>query len=408
MTSNVLVYDCFSGISGDMHIGAMLDIGVPAEYLSAELAKLDVTDEFELQITTEAKMGITGTKATVAIQSKPNHARHLSDITAIINSADYPGSIAGRAIDMFQAIAVAEAKIHGTTVEAIHFHEVGATDSIVDIVAAAICLEHLQVEEIFCPVLELGGGMVQCAHGLMPVPAPATAELLRGVPCRYDGVDQEATTPTGAAILRCNVDQFCQPVGFVADRIGYGIGQKDFTSPNVLRVMLGHAATRPHEGYEFESNQLIECNIDDMAAEAFEPLLNALFASGARDVYMTPVIMKKSRPGTQLSVLCADDDVDRLLGILFMNSTTIGVRVHPVAKRMLTRETRKLSTTLGEVRVKFATLPDGSQRWKIEHDDVQAIASAGNLDYLSTKNQLTAEIAATCAEDENNEEGNQD
>lgn len=408
MTSNVLVYDCFSGISGDMHIGAMLDIGVSAEYLHSELAKLDVSDEYELQITTATKMGIAGTKATVAMQSTPNHARHLSDITAIINSSDYPGSIASRAIDMFQAIAVAEAKIHGTTVEAIHFHEVGATDSIVDIVAAAICLEHLQIEQIFCPVLELGGGMVQCAHGLMPVPAPATAELLRGVACRYGGVDQEATTPTGAAILKCNVDHFSQPVGFIADRIGYGIGQKDFTSPNVLRVMLGRIATAPLARYEFESNQLIECNIDDMTAEAFEPLLDALFASGAKDAYLTPVIMKKSRPGTQLSVLCADDDVDRLLEVLFMSSTTIGVRVQPVVKRMLARETRTLTTTLGEVRVKFATLPNGSQRWKIEHDDVRSIASAKKLDYLSVKNQLMAEIIAMCGRDENNEDGNGD
>ncbi len=408
MTSNVLVYDCFSGISGDMHIGAMLDIGVPESYLRDELAKLNVTDEYELQITTEAKMGITGTKATVAMRSTPNHARHLSDITAIIESANYPDSIAGRAIEMFQAIAVAEAKIHGTTVEAIHFHEVGATDSIVDILAAAICLDYLQVEEIFCPVIELGGGMVQCAHGLMPVPAPATAELLSGVPCRYGGVDQEATTPTGAAILKCNVDQFCQPVAFVADRIGYGIGHKDFTSPNVLRVMLGRASKDSHKVYESEINQLIECNIDDMTAEAFEPLLDALFANGARDAFMTPVIMKKSRPGTQLSVLCADDDVDRLLEVLFMSSTTIGVRVHPVAKRMLARQSRTLTTTLGEVRVKFATLPNGSQRWKIEHDDVQAIASARNLDYLSTKIQLEAEITATCATDENDDRSDED
>lgn len=395
MTHSVLVYDCFSGISGDMHIGAMLDIGVPVDHLTQQLAKLQVADEYELQIEKGAKQGITGTKATVLLKKTPDHARHLSDITSIIESAEYSDGIASRAIGIFKTIAVAEAKIHGTTVEAIHFHEVGATDSIVDIVAAAICLEHLQVDRVFCPVLELGGGMVRCAHGLMPVPAPATAEILNGVPCRYGGVNSEATTPTGAAILKCAVDEFAHPDHFTAERVGYGIGQKDFPIANVLRVMLGHStgAAKPAH-YEVERNQLIECNIDDMTAEAFQPLLDALFASGAKDAYLTALIMKKSRPGTKLSVLCADEDVDALLKVIFTSSTTLGVRVHPVEKQMLPRTTRTEETSLGPVKVKIATLPDGSTRWKMEHDDVLAIAVALQRDYLSVKNQLTLELAA--------------
>ena len=394
MTHSVLVYDCFSGISGDMHIGAMLDIGVPADHLTEQLAKLKVADEYELQIESSSKQGITGTKATVLLKNTPNHARHLSDITTIIESAEYPDDIANRAIGIFTTIAIAEAKIHGTTVEAIHFHEVGATDSIVDIVAAAICLEYLQVDRVFCPVLELGGGMVRCAHGLMPVPAPATAEILNGVPCRYGGVNQEATTPTGAAILKCSVDDFSYPGRFTTDRVGYGIGQKDFPIANVLRVLLGHssdATTAPD--YEIERNQLIECNIDDMIAEAFEPLLDALFTNGAKDAYLTPLIMKKSRPGTKLSVLCADNVVESLLKVIFTSSTTLGVRIHPVEKHMLPRETRTEETSLGPVNVKIATLPDGSSRWKIEHDDLVAIAAALQRDYLSVKNQLTLELA---------------
>ena len=203
MADRVLVYDCFSGISGDMHIGAMLDLGVPLELLNDELARLGLGDEFSLEVRRADKHGITGTQATVRLKHHDHHHhRHLSDIRQIIESAGYPAAIQQRALDIFMRIAVAEAKIHDIPVESVHFHEVGATDAIVDIVAAAVCLEHLGIDRASCMTLELGGGMVRCAHGLMPVPAPATAEILTGVSCRYNGVDQEATTPTGAAILR--------------------------------------------------------------------------------------------------------------------------------------------------------------------------------------------------------------
>lgn len=395
MTADTLVYDCFSGISGDMHIGAMLDLGIDPDWLRAELARLPMADEFILEVRRDAKHGISGTRAHVKLTgSAGHHHRHLPDIESIIRQAGYPERITNLALAIFRHVAVAEAKIHDKPIEAVHFHEVGATDSIVDIVAAALCFDRLGVEHVYCKTLELGGGMVRCAHGLMPVPAPATAEILAGVPCRYDGIDQEATTPTGAAILKEVVQNFHAPSGFVAERVGYGVGHKDFEIPNVLRVMLGSGAADAGTGLELEINQEIHCNIDDMPAEAFQPLMDRLLAAGARDVYLTPIIMKKARPATKVSVLCPPELTDALQQILFTHSTTIGVRVVDVSKRMLPRETRELTTSAGTVKVKIVTQTDGRRRWKIEHDDVVALTEASGSDYLRMKARLEAEVAA--------------
>ncbi|HEY5645645.1 MAG TPA: nickel pincer cofactor biosynthesis protein LarC [Pseudomonadales bacterium] len=396
--AKTLVYDCFSGISGDMHIGAMLDLGVSESQLRDGLARLEMGSEFELQIARDARHGITGTRATVRLTGAPGHHRHLADIERIVRRARYPQRVEQLALDIFGHIARAEAKIHDKPVEAVHFHEVGATDSIVDIVAAALCIDALDPDRIYCKTLELGGGMVRCAHGLMPVPAPATAEILAGVPCRYDGVDQEATTPTGAAILKQLVHAFQAPEGFRAERVGYGVGQKNFDIPNVLRVMLGTSASTGH-GLETETNCEIDCNIDDMPAEAFQPLVEKLLAAGARDVYLTPIIMKKARPATKVSVLCAPADVDRLESVLFANSTTLGVRVHDVHKHMLPRQSRSVSTSLGDVMVKIATLPNGGKRWKVEHDDVVRIAEQSGREYLNVRALLDEEVAAKLKEE---------
>ncbi|MGE0625893.1 MAG: nickel pincer cofactor biosynthesis protein LarC [Pseudomonadales bacterium] len=396
--ANTLVYDCFSGISGDMHIGAMLDLGVSEAMLREGLAGLRMAGEFELEVSRAAKHGITGTRATVRLTGAPGHHRHLADIERIVRAAGYPARVEQLALDIFGHIARAEAKIHDLPIESVHFHEVGATDSIVDIVAAALCLDALDVEHVYCRTLELGGGMVRCAHGVMPVPAPATAEILTGVPCRYDGVDQEATTPTGAAILKQVVQHFRAPDGFRVERVGYGVGQKDFQIPNVLRVLLGSVDTAD-DGLLIETNREIHCNIDDMPAEAFQPLVEKLLAAGARDVYLTPIIMKKARPATKVSVLCDPADGDRLTRILIGHSTTLGVRAYDVEKRMLPRETRTLSTSLGTVTVKLATLPDGGRRWKVEHDDVARLAAETGRDYLGVRAVLDREISAALESD---------
>ena len=392
---NALLYDCFSGIAGDMHIGAMVDLGVPEAHLRAELEKLSLAGEFELKLERAVKMGIAGIKATVVVDdAAPKPHRRLPDIAEIIQAAGYEAGVERRALGTFQALAEAEAQVHGIDVDAVHFHEVGATDAIVDITAAALGLEALGVERVLSRPVEVGGGMVRCAHGLMPVPAPATAALLEGVPCRFGGVDAEATTPTGAAILKCAVDTFDEPRGFAPARIGYGIGQKDFERPNVLRVMLGQVAAPEHSAYTVETNVEVECNIDDMSPEAFAPLIDALLEAGAKDVFVTPGLMKKSRPGHRVSVLAPPAKLPAIAERLLRGATTLGLRHHDVEKWMLPRQTVEFPSSLGSVRVKVAELPDGGKRWKVEHDDVARLASEQGGDYLAVKAALEREAAA--------------
>lgn len=396
-----MLYDCFAGISGDMNIGALVDVGVPADHLHAELGKLALAGEFRLELEPATKMGISGTRATVVVNAdKPPHARNLADIQSIIESGGYAEDVTATAFGIFEHIAVAEAHIHDKPKDQIHFHEVGATDSIVDIVAAAICLDYLNVDAILCGPVELGGGMVRCEHGTFPVPAPATAEILQGVPCRFGGVNQEATTPTGAAILRQVVDRFAAPSHFLIDKTGYGIGQKDFPIPNVLRVFLGTERVSTESPYEREKNVQLECNIDDMSAEAFEPLIDRLLDTGAKEVILTPVVMKKSRPATQVSILSDPDRVDTVLDVLFSGSTTIGARLFEVEKHMLPREVRTISTSLGPVRVKLVALKGGRRRWKAEHDDVVRLAARTGVDYLILKDRINAELRAALDDDE--------
>ena len=377
-----------------MHIGAMVDIGVPVDHLRGELAKLSLKSEFELEVESATKMGISGSKATVMLRGDgPKPHRRLAQIVEIIECAGYGRAVEARAVAMFQALGEAEADVHGIDVEDVHFHEVGATDAIVDIVSAALGLEYLDVDAVLSRPVEVGGGTTLCAHGRMPVPAPATALLLQGVPCRYGGVDGEATTPTGATILKCAVDAFGEPREFIAERTGYGIGHRDFDRPNVLRVALGTTMGDGAPGYDVETNVEIECNIDDMRPEAFQPLMEDLFAAGARDVVVTPALMKKSRPGHRVSVLAPPDRLEAAVQILTDNSTTIGVRFHDVQKWMLPRRTVTVDTTFGKVRVKVSELPNGRTRWKSEHEDILALARARGDSYLTLKDAVDAEIA---------------
>ena len=387
--AKALFYECFAGIAGDMHLGALVDVGVPAEHLRDQLDKLELANEFELVLAPARKMGISGTKATVRLVDEiEKPTRNLASIASIIERADYSPFVREAATAMFRTIAAAEAKIHDKSIDDIHFHEVGATDAIVDIVGAAIGVDYLNADAVYCSPVELGSGMVRCQHGLFPVPAPATAEILKGAPCNYGGVDGEATTPTGAAILKRTVGAFQPPRNFVAKAVGYGIGHKDFARPNVLRLTLGETSA----ALDVETNLAVECNIDDMPAEAFEPLMTALFARGAKDVFLTPIIMKKARPGTKVSVLVDEQRLDAVLDEMFTASTTIGVRLHEVSKRMLPREQRTLRTALGDVSAKIVTLPNGARRWKSEHDEVAAIAKRRDESYLTAKAAIDSEI----------------
>jgi hypothetical protein len=385
-----LFYQPDAGIAGDLHLAALIDLGVPLEHIRAGIDRLGIQGQYSIEARPASKLGIGGTQVHVRHLDQTDH-RHYGTIVSMIQAASYPPAIATRALAIFRLIAEAEAKIHRTTVDAVHFHEVGAIDALVDIVGGAIALDWLHVEHLVSNAVEVGSGQVRCAHGLLPVPAPATQEILTGVPCTYGGVQGEATTPTGAAILRAGIVEYLPKGIFRPERVGYGVGHKDFAIPNVLRLALGDY--QPRGSVLEETHWKLEANIDDMTPEAFEPLLQRLFTAGASDVYHTPIVMKKSRAATCLTVL-ADAAHRRVLGDLLLNeSTTIGLREIAFNKRVLAREERSLATSYGSVRVKQVVQPDGRRRHKVEHDDVLRLAGEHGIDYRSLREKLEREIA---------------
>lgn len=348
----ILYYDCFAGISGDMNLGALVDLGVPAEHLEQKLGLLNI-EGFRLEVEPAMRKGIRGTKVTVKVDHPENEKhRHLSHIEELIRKSKLSERIKDKAIDIFMKVAEAEARVHNIAMEQVHFHEVGALDSIADIVGAAICQEYLEVDEIAASSIQLGGGMVKCAHGLMPVPAPATAEIVAGLPVRSGLVDYEATTPTGAAILAATVDSFSSRMEMNITKTGYGIGQRDGEIPNVLRVYLAEQSAGEVQDLITKEALMLECNLDDMNPERYTHLMDLLFAAGAADVFIIPMVMKKSRPGHLLSVLCNRETVEDMKDILFRESSSIGLREHSLKKNMLRREMVKVNTPYGEVAIK--------------------------------------------------------
>ena len=368
----ILVYDCFSGISGDMNLGAMIDLGVDPDWLRNELARLNLPG-WELKAEKDQRHGITGTKVTV-VQTRVEKAhRHLSDIVRIITASILPPEVTTMAIKIFTILAEAEAEVHGVPVEDIHFHEVGATDAIIDIVGAAICYNHFKPAAVITSALELGGGMVRCAHGTLPVPAPATARIVKNMKVKLNGVDFEATTPTGAAIIAAFTED--NPPGNLQLQFkmtGYGVGQKKHSDvPNLLRVTLAETTDTAIKGHEA---LLIECNIDDMSPELYDHVSEKLFAAGAADVFLTSVIMKKNRPGIILSVICEKGVESAIKETIFTETTTIGLRTTTFMKSTLARKSVSLNTEFGEVRFKLSYLGKRLVSAKPEADDCRAIA----------------------------------
>lgn len=370
----ILYYDCFAGISGDMNLGAMIDLGVDADYLENELRKLNI-EGFHLEITKDLRRGISGTKAEVIVENPDNEKhRHLRHVEEIINNSTLSETVKANSLKIFKLIAFAEAKVHQIAVERVHFHEVGALDSIADIVGAAICLDFLKVDKVLSSPIQLGGGTVKCAHGIMPVPAPATALIVENVPVKLGLVQHEATTPTGAAILVATVDEFTEQINFPITKTAYGIGHRDVSEvPNVLRVFLSETETSVGDVKE-EAATVLECNIDDMNPERYEFILEQLFNAGASDAWLVPIIMKKSRPAIQLSVLCAPEKVQKMKHIIFTHSTTIGLREYSVKKSVLSRNEILVNTKFGDVRVKQSVFEGKVVRSKPEYDDCRTIA----------------------------------
>ena len=375
----ILYYDCFAGISGDMNLGALIDIGVDPDFLIAELQKLNI-EGFHLEIQKDIRRGISGTKATVVIENQENEKhRHLRHVEELINQSTLSENVKTMSLKIFDLIAVAEGKVHNISKEHVHFHEVGALDSIADIVGAAICLDYLKVDKVISSPIQLGGGMVKCAHGIMPVPAPATTEIVRNVPVRTGLVQHEATTPTGAAILVATVGEFTDQIDFKIQKTGYGIGQRDVSEvPNVLRVFLSEI-DKMNDSTTLEDAWMVECNIDDMNPEWYDHLFRKLFEAGASDVFLTPIIMKKSRPANTLSVLCNSSIKPEIKAIIFKNSTTIGLREYSVTKTVLERQERVIETELGKVNVKYSYYQGKEIRFKPESDELTRLATSHGL-----------------------------
>jgi uncharacterized protein (TIGR00299 family) protein len=366
----VLYYDCFSGISGDMNLGAMIDLGVDRTYLINELNKLNLKG-WELIVQKDQRHGISGTKVTVK-QTRHEHVhRHLSDIEKIINNSDLDKETKQLSLKIFMKVAVAEAKVHGISIDRVHFHEVGAIDSIIDIVGAAICFNVLKVEAVYVSPVELGSGFVKCDHGKLPVPAPATAEIMKDIPAKKGGVDFEATTPTGAAIIAALGTDFNSKKTITIEKTAYGVGHKEHPDiPNLLRVFLGESSdeTTGHDAI------LIECNIDDMNPEFFDFISGKLFDAGASDVYFTNIIMKKGRPGIVLNVICGPGVADKVKTIIFTESTSLGIRTFPFKKDALVRKFESIQTMYGEVSIKRSFYRDKEVSSKPEYDDCKRIA----------------------------------
>ncbi len=374
----ILYYDCFAGISGDMNLGALIDLGVDANYLKTELEKLNI-EGFHLEIKTDQRRSISGTKAEVVIENQENEKhRHLRHVEEIVNNSSLPEQVKINALKIFDLIAVAEAKVHNISKQAVHFHEVGALDSIADIVGAAICLDYLKVDKVMSSPIQLGAGTVKCAHGIMPVPAPATAEIVKNIPIKTGLVNHEATTPTGAAILVATVDEFTDQINLPIAKTAYGIGNRDSEVPNVLRVHLLEDEKAVRD-VDTEEAIVLESNIDDMNPEHYDFILEQLLQAGASDAWLVPMIMKKSRPAIQLSVLCKAELTEKMKAIVFTHSTSIGIREYRVRKNMLRREETTLETTYGPVRIKQSFYNGKLVRSKPEFDDCKKLAEANQL-----------------------------
>jgi pyridinium-3,5-bisthiocarboxylic acid mononucleotide nickel chelatase len=367
--------DCASGISGVMTLAALVDAGADLAAIQAGIESLGLST-CRLVRSDVKKRGFRATQ--IVVEHEPEHAhRHLHHITAMIDRGTLTPRARGLATRIFRKLAEAEAKVHGSTIEKVHFHEVGAVDSIADIVGAAIGFDQLGIERIVSSPVPTGHGFVEIAHGRCSIPAPATGELLRGVPLAPLDVEGELTTPTGAAIVATLADSFGPLPAMTVERIGYGAGQKDFPQANILRLLIGTAAqtavTSTHAPH-VESIVVLETNLDDCPGDAIGHAMERLFAAGALDVAVTPLQMKKGRPGVLVSVQAEPANADALEAILFRETTTLGVRRLQVTRSVLAREPHEVATPWGNIAGKIARLRDGSARFAPEYDACHRVA----------------------------------
>jgi uncharacterized protein (TIGR00299 family) protein len=383
-----LYFDCFSGISGDMTIGALLDLGLDLNYLEAELHKLPV-EGYELKASRVTRSNISAMKFDVLVEGEEHHDHHhrhhdhfhrkASQILAMIRDSNLNTNTKRIASEIFTKLAVSEGKVHHIAPEDVEFHEVGAVDSIVDTVGTAVGFDAFGIERFLCSAINIGGGFIHCQHGVFPVPAPATADLLRQATIYQKHVETELVTPTGAAILAAVVNRFGHLHAFAAERIGYGAGTKQFAEfPNCLRLMLGEERSISSEDAR-QDVVVIEANIDDMNPQNFAYVIEKLLQAGALDVFTVPVQMKKGRPGQLLQVLAPSDAVDALSRVIFQETTTIGVRKYGVERKTLDREFVEVETEYGKVKIKVSKLGGEIVNFAPEFDDCVRLARDNNV-----------------------------
>jgi pyridinium-3,5-bisthiocarboxylic acid mononucleotide nickel chelatase len=365
----IACFDCFSGISGDMCLGALVSAGWPAAELEALPARLHL-EGASVTVGATRRGPFAATRVEVNVTGKQPH-RHLHHVTALIENGDVSAEVKQRSIAVFRRLAEAEAEVHGSTIEKVHFHEVGAVDAVVDIVGTVEALRWLGIERVFGNALPLGGGFVDSQHGRIPVPAPATALLLRGAPVRPCDIEAELVTPTGAALLTTLVANWEAPPPYRLDRVGTGAGGRDLAQqPNVLRVMIGETA----EAAALTTVAVLETAVDDDNPQYVAALLPRLIAAGALDAMMVPTVMKKGRAGLWLIVIAPPDQAERLAGMLLAETSTLGVRLRHDQRFELAREAAQVETRFGVVTLKVAKLPEGGERAVPEFESVRATA----------------------------------
>ena len=389
-------FDCFSGISGDMTLGALLDLGVPLEWLEEQLRRVPL-NEFDISVSPVQRHGIQAASVQVKILDDKT-SRNYSDIRDLIENSPLSDTVKSTSLAIFKRLAEAEARIHNCTVDHVHFHEVGGIDALVDIVGSALGLDYLGVKNIVASPVPLGRGFVTCSHGKLPVPAPATLDILAGVPVYGTDIPHELVTPTGAAIIRSLTQRFEPLPEMVISRIGYGAGRRDLEDrPNLLRVLLGAESESGVDGDKKLAEDritIVETCIDDMNPEVFGYVMERLFEDGALDVYWIPVHMKKNRPGTMLQVICKNDRRDILIHRILSETTTLGVRYYESRRRLLWRDQLEVETSYGRIAMKRVKDPHGNIRIIPEYEVCQKIARERDLPLRIVYDKVAREAAS--------------
>ncbi|MBI5199347.1 MAG: nickel pincer cofactor biosynthesis protein LarC [Nitrospirae bacterium] len=373
----IAYFDCFSGISGDMILGAMVDAGIPLNRLRRELSKMNLSG-YKLKEREVKRAGIRGTKVDVLISSKfkVQSSKRWKDIEGIVKRSSLSAEIKEKGLKIMRRLFEAEGNVHGESPEKVHLHELGAMDCIIDVFGAIIGMNLLNLEKIYSSPLNLGSGFITAEHGDLPVPAPATAEILKGIPTYSTGISYELTTPTGAAIIAAISDDFISLPPFKIEKIGYGAGSKDIKGhPNVLRLFIGE------DGMDYDKDEVVvvETNIDDMNPQIYEHLIERLLEEGALDAYITPIMMKKNRPANLLTILSGKKIMGVLINTLFKETTTFGVRFHSVSRYKLSKKIEKVKTKYGTINVKVGLRGDDIISITPEYEDCRVIAKKKKL-----------------------------